>query len=312
MIQLMPPPGPPPSDDLLARALAEDFGVEPAAFLGGGGFDVLGRDVTTHALVQGGEMFSGRVVARASGVVCGLALAARVWEMLAEAAGRGRDLEVSSCVPEGAQVEAGATVADVSGPAAIVLGGERTALNMLMVLSGIATQADRWQRAAGTDVVVLDTRKTLPGLRELSKWAVEVGGATPHRRGLWDMVLVKDNHIRLAGGVAAAAAAARRANPALKIEIEADTVEQAAEAASAGADVVLLDNMAPDDLARAVAAVREACAATTGACLTEASGGLTLDTLAGVAAAGVDRVSTSALTLAAPLDFALDENTGEH
>jgi nicotinate-nucleotide pyrophosphorylase (carboxylating) len=152
---------------------------------------------------------------------------------------------------------------------------------------------------------VCDTRKTLPGLRALSKYAVRVGGGTNHRIGLFDMVLVKDNHIGAAGGITSAVARARELHPALLIEVEADSIAQAAEAARAGADMVLLDNMDDATLARAVAAVREATPAGR-ECLTEASGGVTFGRLRALAAAGVDRVSSSALTLAQPLDFGLD------
>ena len=294
-------------DDLVARALAEDLGVDAAALLGGSSEALLASDVTTHAVVGADERFAGRVVARAAGVACGIALAVRVWEMLARATGLADGLEVTARLAEGDAVEPGTVVAEVSGPAAVVLGGERTALNMLMVFSGIATAAHVWQEEAGPDLTVLDTRKTLPGLRALSKWAVAMGGATPHRAGLWDMVLVKDNHIRMAGGIAAAVAAACAGAPGLAIEVEADTVEQAEEAAHAGADIVLLDNMSPADLARAVTVVRAACERFGGRCHTEASGNVTLADLPAIVAAGVDRVSTSALTLAAPLDFGLDE-----
>jgi nicotinate-nucleotide pyrophosphorylase (carboxylating) len=151
---------------------------------------------------------------------------------------------------------------------------------------------------------VTDTRKTLPGLRALSKYAVAVGGAYNHRAGLYDMVLIKDNHIVHAGGVAAAVAAARSIHPELLVECEADSLAQAVEAASAGADYVLLDNMDDAELTAAVAAVR--AAAGERVCLTEASGRITFDRLGGLATTGVDRVSTSALTLARPLDFGLD------
>ncbi len=294
-------------DDLVARSLAEDLGVDAAALLGGASSRLLASDVTTHALAGPGAHFRGRVVARSEGVVCGIALAVRAWEMLARAAGAGRELRVAAHLGEGERVGPGTVVAEVSGPAAVVLGGERTALNLLIVFSGIATAARLWQDAAGPGLMVLDTRKTIPGLRAFSKWAVEVGGAMAHRAGLWDMVLIKDNHIRMAGGIGTAVAAARASVPGLAVEVEADTVEQAEEAARAGADIVLLDNMAPDELARAVAAVRAACAESGTRCHTEASGNVTLADLPAVAAAGVDRVSTSALTLAQPLDIGLDE-----
>jgi nicotinate-nucleotide pyrophosphorylase (carboxylating) len=290
---------------LIAAALAEDLGVDPAALLPGAlGAALLDRDVT-GSLLGSTEEFSGVVVAREPGVVCGLPVAQHAWAMLA-AAVAAPSMEVFPLVAEGARVRCGTGVLEVAGPARVVLAGERTALDFLMVLSGIATTAAAWREAAGPRLAVCDTRKTLPGYRALSKYAVRVGGATNHRVGLFDMVLVKDNHVRALGGVSAAVRAARSKHPALTIEVEADTVEQASEAAAAGADMVLLDNMDDATLASAVAAVRSATPSG-GACLTEASGGVTIDRLAAIAAAGVDRVSSSALTLARPLDFGLDE-----
>jgi nicotinate-nucleotide pyrophosphorylase (carboxylating) len=192
------------------------------------------------------------------------------------------------------------------GPARIVLAGERAALDFLMVLSGIATEARRWQAAAGAALSVTDTRKTLPGLRALSKYAVRVGGAANHRFGLFDMVLIKDNHIGHAGGVAAAVRAAAAASPGLLVACEADTLDQAVEAAQAGADLILLDNMDDAELARAAVAVREVSASLGQTCLTEASGGIEFGRLPALARAGVDRASSSAITLAPPVDFALD------
>ena len=298
----------PDPDRAIAEALAEDLGVSARELLGtsgaGAGAALLARDVTTSATVAAGEEFIGAVVARQAGVVCGLPVAERVWSMLAAVSGS-QTVEVFPLVPEGAHVEAGDAVLEVSGPAAVVLAGERTVLDFVMVLSGIATAAAVWQRAAGETLAVCDTRKTLPGLRALSKYAVRVGGGTNHRAGLWDMVLVKDNHIAAAGGITAAVAAARAAHPDLLIEVEADTVAQAEEAAGAGADMVLLDNMTGEDLFRAVQVVRRG-APEGRTVLTEASGGVTIGRLAVIAAAGCDRVSTSALTLAPPLDFGLD------
>ena len=299
-------------DDLVARALAEDLGVPVTAFSRGdgtAGVDLLSRDVTTQAVVPGGALFSGSIVARESGVVCGLAAAARVYAVLARAVGLEESVVFEARAGDGEAVEPGQPVAFVSGPAAVLLAAERTALNLVMVLSGIATAAARWQRAAGPDVAVLDTRKTLPGLRALTKWAVACGGAHPHRHGLWDMVLVKDNHVRLAGGLASAIGAARSAFPGLAVEVEAETVEQAAEAARAGADVVLLDNMDAATMRRAVDAVRAACSQRESRTLTEASGGVTFERIGEIVASGVDRISTSALGLASPLDFGFDEQT---
>lgn len=294
----------PPSDTLLAMALAEDLGVQPGRIPGQrGARSLLDADVTTAATVSPDAVFSGRVVAREAGVVCGLTLAERVFALLAQAA----DVTPADCFPlvaEGADVAPGEAVMEIDGAARLVLAGERTALDMLMILSGIATEARRWQREAGSSLVVTDTRKTLPGLRALSKYAVSVGGATNHRMGLYDMVLIKDNHIAHAGSVAAAVEAARRAHPELLVECEADSIDQAVEAARSGAHYVLLDNMDDEMLTRAVVAVRDAAGDRD--CLTEASGRVTFERLGALAATGVDRVSSSALTMARPLDFGLD------
>lgn len=297
----------PDTDGIVAAALAEDLGVEAARILGEADFSLLERDVT-GSLLPDGATFSGVVAVRRPGIVCGLPVAQRVWAMLSGAAG-GEPVECFPLVAEGAAVEAGAALLEVGGPARAVLAGERAALDFLMVLSGIATEAARWQAAAGPSLAVCDTRKTLPGLRALSKYAVAVGGGTNHRMGLYDMVLVKDNHIAAAGGIAAAVRRARELHPEVAVQVEADSAEQAAEAARAGADMALLDNMDDAALARAVAAVR-AATPEGGACLTEASGGITFERLAGIGAAGVDRVSTSALTFAAPLDIGLDVRAG--
>ncbi|MBN2405278.1 MAG: carboxylating nicotinate-nucleotide diphosphorylase [Coriobacteriia bacterium] len=295
-------------DELIASALAEDLGVPAQRVLRPGDASVLDRDVTAASVVPVAARFEGRITARQACVVCGLPVAAQVFEMLARAAGMDDELEFFPLVAEGASVDAGTAVAEISGPARAVLAAERTALDLVMLLSGIATEASKWQAEAGMTMAVTDTRKTLPGLRELSKYAVAVGGAHNHRTGLWDMVLIKDNHIAHAGGITAAVQAARTAHPDLSIEVEADTLAQAVEAARAGADMVLLDNMDDAATAGAVTAVRAACPAGRD-CLTEASGGITFDRLAGLRATGVDRVSSSALTLAAPIDFGLDELT---
>lgn len=291
----------PPIDEIVAAALAEDLGVESDALrvVTPG---LLERDVT-GSLVAAGSRFSGVVRVREDGVICGLPVAARVFEMLAEASGTDVP-DAFPLVPEGARVRAGDAVLEIEGDARVVLAAERTALDFLMVLSGIATRAAAWQDAAGPTLRVLDTRKTFPGLRDLSKYAVRAGGASNHRMGLFDMVLVKDNHV-LAAGIAAAVAQARALHPDLPVEVEADTAAQAAEAASAGADYVLLDNMDDARLAEAVAAVRGAVPAG-GRCETEASGGIGIERLPRLAEIGVDRVSASALTLAPPLDIGLD------
>jgi nicotinate-nucleotide pyrophosphorylase (carboxylating) len=293
----------PDTDAIVAAALAEDLGVEAARLLAHGAPDLLDRDVTGSLLPEGAP-FKGVVTVRQPGVICGLPVAQRVWAMLSAATCTG-PVECFPLVAEGAAVDAGTGVLEVEGPARVVLAGERTALDFLMVLSGIATLTARWQAAAGPSLLVCDTRKTYPGMRALSKYAVAAGGGTNHRMGLFDMVLVKDNHIAAAGGISGAVARAREQHPGLVIEVEADSVAQAREAAAAGADMVLLDNMSDAQLREAVDAV--GAATPEGAtCLTEASGGITIDRLPAIASAGVDRVSASAITLCPPLDVGLD------
>jgi len=298
----------PDVNNIVAHALAEDLGVEPERFAAGahGSPDLLERDVTSFSILGLDSGFSGQIVARQRCVVCGLPVAAATFEMLSTAAGFFEPVEFFPLVPEGAVVEPGTPVAEVDGLATAVLTAERTALDFMMILSGIATETARWVDAAGADLTVCDTRKTLPGMRALSKYAVVVGGGTNHRAGLWDMVLVKDNHVARAGGVAAAIELAHSAHPDLVIEAEADSIDQALEAVRAGADIVLLDNMNDVDLEEAVIECRATAAESHRTVLTEASGGVTFDRLPGLRRAGVDRVSTSALTLASPVDFGFD------
>ena len=296
--------------DIVALALAEDFGVEPSRFLANAtpSLDLLDRDVTSSSTIGLDAQFSGRIVTRQDCVVAGLPLVAAVFDALSAACGLFDPIEVFPLAAEGARVAAGTAVAEVSGVAVAVLSGERTALDFLMLLSGIATETAEWVKDAGPDLKVCDTRKTSPGMRALSKYAVRVGGGTNHRSGLFDMALVKDNHIRAAGGISRALAEARSAHPGLLVEIEADTLAQAVEAAEAGADIVLLDNMDDAALKVAVAAVHVAAERRGGTVLTEASGGITRQRLAGLRATGVDLVSTSALTLGTRvIDFGFDE-----
>jgi len=307
MMRALPPL--PEIDTLLAAALAEDLGVAPARLTGARGAGdaaLLECDVTSAAVIPAGDTFEGAVVVRAGGVVCGLPVAARAWELLAKACGTPDAIDVFPLVAEGTLVEPGTAVLDVTGDTRLVLAAERTALNLLMTLSGIATEARRWQDAAGAAMRVCDTRKTLPALRALSKYAVAVGGAHNHRAGLWDRVLIKDNHLARAGSVRAAVAAARAAHPELNVEVEADALGQAVEAAQAGADIVLLDNMDDAAVAKAALAVRAACPADH-TCEIEVSGTVSMKRLPALAALGVDVVSTSALTLARPLDVGFDE-----
>ncbi|MCX8007870.1 MAG: carboxylating nicotinate-nucleotide diphosphorylase, partial [Coriobacteriia bacterium] len=284
-------------DEAVSRALAEDLGVEAASVLAGAP-GLLDRDVTSAGVFRGGERFAGVLAARRRCVVCGIGAAVRTFFMLAAASGSAEDLRVVPLVVDGDEVEAGTPVVHVEGPARVVLAGERTALDFLMVLSGIATEARRWQHAAGPRLKVYDTRKTYPGLRALSKHAVAAGGAHNHRAGLWDMVLVKDNHAACAGSVAEAVRRARLARPGLVVEAEVESVTDAVAAIEAGADVVMLDNMSDDAIATAVAAVREAEGRLGRRAEVEVSGGVTIERLPMLAKLGVDRVSTSRITLA--------------
>jgi nicotinate-nucleotide pyrophosphorylase (carboxylating) len=203
-------------------------------------------------------------------------------------------------VADGDQVAPGTVLAEMEGPARGLLTAERTALNLLQMLSGIATTTSHYaERIAGTGCTLLDTRKTVPGLRKLSKYATRCGGAMNHRMGLYDGVLIKDNHIAVCGGVGPAVRAAKSANLP-NVEVECDTLEQVAQACEAGADIILLDNMGPDMLRKAVALVAHRAK-------TEASGGVTLDTIRAIAETGVDYVSVGRITQSAPaVDIGLD------
>ena len=262
----------------------------------------LGRsgDITTDAVVPAGAAAIAHLVARGEGRVAGLQVACRAFTLLDPR------VLVEFRAAEGDDVAAGAVLAVVSGPARAILSAERVALNLLGRLCGIATQTRRVVAlVAGTGARVADTRKTTPGLRALEKYAVRVGGGHNHRFGLDDAVLIKDNHVAVAGGVGEAV---RRAQAAVghlvKVEVEVTSLAQAAEALDAGAEVILLDNMTP-------AQMREAVALLAGRALTEASGGITPDNAAEIAATGVDVLSLGWLTHSVPaLDVALDVVVG--
>jgi nicotinate-nucleotide pyrophosphorylase (carboxylating) len=268
--------------DAVRRALAEDLG--PAG------------DVTTAATVPADAVATARLVCRQGGVVAGLPVAAATFEEV----GRGR-LTLDFATTDGARVAPGELLATVHGPLAAILTAERTALNFLGHLSGVASLTRRWVDAVdGTGARVRDTRKTMPGLRALEKYAVVCGGGVNHRMSLSDAALVKDNHVVAAGGVVPAFERVRAAWPGLPIEIEVDTLAQAREVIDAGADLVLLDNMSVDDM-------RAAVDYSAGRATLEASGGLTLDIAREVAQTGVDYLSVGALTHSAPvLDIGLD------
>jgi nicotinate-nucleotide pyrophosphorylase (carboxylating) len=302
----------PDSSHIIALALAEDFGVEPERFGSGSTHSptLLERDVTSFTAIGLDARFSGTIVARQACTVAGLPLVAEVYDRISAAVGLIDPVEVFPLVAEGARVHAGTPVAEVEGVAAAVLAGERTALNFLMELSGIATLTAMWVNAADGRFAVCDTRKTPPGLRALAKYAVMVGGGANHRFGLHDMALIKDNHIRRAGGITQAVGKVRSSRPDLRLEVEADSLAQALEAAQAGADMVLLDNFDDAALSAAVKAVRSAADKAGRNVLIEASGGIALERVPALRDTGVDRVSSSALTLGAPvIDFGLDETT---
>jgi nicotinate-nucleotide pyrophosphorylase (carboxylating) len=262
--------------------------------------DVGNGDVTTLATVPADHRSRAVMRAREPMVLAGLAFAIAAFRELSP------DLGFNVPLADGAQVPAGGVLLSVSGSTRAMLTAERTALNFVQRLSGVATAAAQYVEAVrGTRTEILDTRKTTPGWRRFEKYAVECGGARNHRAGLHDMVLIKDNHLAALhrarpNPVAAAVRLARAAHPLLKVEVEADTLEQVKQAVAAGADVVLLDNMKPLRLRRAVRLVA-------GRALTEASGGVTLDTVRVIAQTGVDLVSVGALTHSAPAaDIALD------
>jgi nicotinate-nucleotide pyrophosphorylase (carboxylating) len=277
------PPLPPRASwlPLLERALAEDIGTGDATSAA-----VLAPDASCEAVIE----------ARVPLVVCGLPIAQAAFEAVDAA------LACEGGRAEGSATPAGADLLRISGPARSLLAAERTALNFLARLCGIATHTRRFVEAvAGTGVEILDTRKTLPGWRVLDKYAVAVGGGRNHRFGLYDALLIKDNHVAAAGGVGAAVKAARASAPGhLAIQVEVESEAQAAEAIEAGARLLLLDNRSPAELRRLAARFRAHA-------LLEASGGITLANVREVAETGVQRISIGALTHSAPAaDVALE------
>lgn len=265
--------------------------------------DVGNGDVTTERTVPATRRGSGRIIARQACVVAGLDLAAAVFAELDPA------LHAVRLVSDGDRVAPGAGLMAVSGRLAPILTGERLALNLLQRLSGVATITRRYADALkGTEVSVSDTRKTTPGLRVFEKYAVRVGGGRNHRIGLFDAVLIKDNHVVAAGGMAAAVKAAHRTvggGDGLPIQAEIDHADQWPIALEAGVDALLLDNMTPDQVAAAVRAIRAHPKGRQ--CWIEASGGITIENIRAYADAGVDTISVGALTHSAPsVDIALD------
>jgi nicotinate-nucleotide pyrophosphorylase (carboxylating) len=258
--------------DLVARALAEDVGA---------------GDITTRAVVPADATGRGVFLAKQQCVVCGLGVVREVFSQVDER------IALTVDAREGEACEPGRTIATVHGPAPSLLTAERTALNFLQQLSGIATVTRRFVDAAGGRITILDTRKTIPGFRALAKYAVRCGGATNHRVGLFDGILIKDNHVRLAGGVEEAVRRARAADLGHPIEVEAQSLDDVDRAIAAGVEIVLLDNMDADTM-------REAVRRIAGRAKTEISGNVTLERLPALATIGADYVSIGALTHSAP------------
>jgi len=276
------PPSPLLIEPLVRTALAEDLG--------------RAGDITTDAIIPAGETARAVIAAREAGVVSGL-IAADLAFKLVDA-----NVRLTPRAPDGSEVAAGSVIAELEGPARALLTGERVALNFLVHLSGVATATQRLVKSvAGTKARIICTRKTLPGLRVLQKYAVRCGGGFNHRFGLDDAVLIKDNHIAAAGGVAASIKALRgRLGPMVKIEVEVDTLAQLEEALAAGTEAILLDNMPPEMMKRAVAI-------TNGQATLEASGGVTQERVRAIAESGVDFISSGALTHSArAMDVGLD------
>ncbi len=273
--------------ELIKLALVEDLGP-------------INRDVTSDSLVPPEEVAEAHMVAREACMLAGANVATEVFQQV------NPELKCEVCIPDGSSVEKGAVVLVIKGSAQSILTAERTALNFIQRMSGVATVTAEYVKTAGNpDVMLLDTRKTTPGHRAFEKYAVLCGGGTNHRIGLYDAVLIKDNHLaswvkKHGTGVGEAVAAARAKYPDLKIEVEVDTIDQLKEALTTKPDWVLLDNMPPPVL-------RECVALCKGICKTEASGGINLNTIYDVAQTGVDAISVGALTHSAPsIDLALD------
>ncbi|MBR2471382.1 MAG: carboxylating nicotinate-nucleotide diphosphorylase [Clostridia bacterium] len=257
-------------DDIIKSALREDVGT---------------GDITTNSTIPADKKISGKFIAKESGVVCGLPVVKRVFEIVDS------EIKLSCNVADGDYVEKGDIIAEVSGPARSILTGERVSLNFLQLMSGISTRTNSCvKQVEGTKAMITDTRKTTPGLRVLEKYAVKAGGGHNHRYNLADGVLLKDNHIAAAGGITAAVAAARGNIPhILKIEVEVENMQMIEEAVACGADIIMLDNMSVEEMKKAVDFID-------GRALVEASGNMGDRDLMEVAKTGVDIISIGALT----------------
>lgn len=270
------------TSDILAsieRAIAEDIGA---------------GDITTDSIVGPEAVIQASVICRKRGVVAGISVARAVFQIL------DKQVVFRPSVSEGEQVRSGQTIAEINGLARAILTGERTALNFMGRMSGIATLTRQFVNAvSGTRAKILDTRKTAPNLRACDKMAVRLGGGHNHRFGLYDMVLIKDNHVDFAGSITAAVNAARRQSDGLRIEVEARTLAEVAESLDADVSCIMLDNMQPEEMKQAVELAR-------GRAALEASGNVTVRNVRQIAETGVDYISVGALTHSAPaLDLSL-------
>lgn len=257
-------------DNLIKTALLEDINY---------------CDVTTDYLIPAEQMGNGKLVAKAEGILCGVEVAARVFELIDS------DIKIEILIKDGESVKYGDEIMRLEGRTASLLKGERTALNLIQHMSGIATAANQATKLVeGTNASIADTRKTLPGMRPLQKYAVMTGGAKNHRYNLSDAAMLKDNHIDAAGGITAAVTALRKKiGHMTKIEVETRNLDELKEALAVGADIIMLDNMSPE-------LMKEAVEITNGRAVLEASGGITNETLRAVAESGVDIISIGALT----------------
>ncbi|MDQ0115944.1 carboxylating nicotinate-nucleotide diphosphorylase [Paenibacillus harenae] len=263
--------------------------------------DIGSGDITTETTIPRGSQSKAVIHMKESGIIAGLPIARLVFEVVDPS------LNFHAMAEDGERVEKGKIIAIVEGSTHSLLTGERLALNLMQRLSGIATKTAKFVEAlAGLPVRLVDTRKTTPGHRMLEKYAVRVGGGSNHRFGLYDAVMIKDNHIKGAGGIRAAVEGARRQIPhTMKIEVETESLEQVQEALDCGADIIMLDNMPNERMTEAVAHIK----ATSPHVIVEASGGVTLDTVHGMAACGVDVISVGGLTYSfQALDISLDLN----
>ena len=268
-------------EDYIKAALKEDIGF---------------GDITTDALASEKDILQGALMTRESGILCGVQVFKKVFETLS------KDIEIRFYFKDGDKISAGDKIADISGSARFILTGERTALNYIQRMSGIATETNKYQTAIGDyPAKIVDTRKTTPNFRVFEKYSVKTGGGALHRFNLSDCVMIKDNHIRLAGSITNAVEKIKsQISHAHKIEVECDTLEQVVEAVGCRVDIIMLDNMSIEQMKTAVSLIN-------GQAIVEASGNVNLNTVNEIASTGVDIISSSAIVAKAnALDLALD------